>query len=100
MLLISLSFVPFRKYLLPLITGTALTSIPCAAQPIFFKVNSTPYDTQMTRVHAVLMSDSNYSAGQLSISTVNGWINELRAIPYAFSQKWKTPAEVESSADA
>jgi predicted transglutaminase-like cysteine proteinase len=50
----------------------------------------------MTRIAPVLFSKSAIANQNLSLTLVNHWIEELRAIPYGFSPEWKTPEEVES----
>lgn len=74
-----------------------LTSISCFAQSTFFQVPSTPYDRQMTRIRPTLTSSDGRSTSRISMLTVNQWMNRLREIPYGFSRRWKTPAEVESA---
>lgn len=66
------------------------------AQPIFFTVASTPYDRQMSAISPILNSPAGPLAGRTSVTTVNQWITSLRAIPYQYSQQWKTPAQVHS----
>ena len=54
MIFISLTpFVPKRLFLF-FAAATCLSCVSCFAQPVFFAVNSTPYDNQMIRVRAVL----------------------------------------------
>jgi predicted transglutaminase-like cysteine proteinase len=92
-------FVPRRLFLF-FAAATCLSCVSCFAQPVFFAVNSTPYDNQMIRVHAVLQRGKTAQNTEISLRLVNHWIENLRAIPYAFSTQWKTPAEVESAAAA
>ena len=72
-------------------------STSCFAQPIFLTVANTPYDHQMIPVSRVLNSPAGHLAGQTSLTTINQWIINLRAIPYQYSRQWKTPAEVSSA---
>jgi len=100
MILISIQPFAARK-LWPFIVGLiCLFSISCFAESAYFSVNSTPYDRQMTRICPVLLSQSDAAKQNLSLSLVNHWIEDLRAIPYGFTPEWKTPAEVESGAFA
>ncbi len=59
-------------------------------------VSTTPYDNQMRRIRPVLETAPE-ATQQLSVRLVNEWIGSLRAIPYGFSQLWKTPSEVDRS---
>jgi hypothetical protein len=77
-----------------------LASLPCFAQAVYVNVSSTPYDKQMTRIHPVLISKAKADKQELSLGLVNHWIEDLRAIPYAFSMDWKVPAEVQSGTAA
>ena len=95
MLLISISPLRFGKSLRSLLAGIGLTAICCFAQTMFFAVDSTPYDHQMTRVYPTLAA--HYPATWISIVTINQWISSLRAMPYQYSSQWKTPAEVQSA---
>ena len=100
MILISIQPFVARK-LWPFIVGLiCLFSISCFAESVYFSVNSTPYDRQMSRICPVLLSQSDAGKQNLSLSLVNHWIEDFRAIPYGFSREWKTPAEVESAAFA
>jgi predicted transglutaminase-like cysteine proteinase len=67
----------------------------CLAEPAFFAVKSTPYDRQMTRVRPILQTEPSTHNTEVSLRLVNHWIEDLRAIPYGFSQQWKTPRELE-----
>ena len=75
-----------------LISGS--TSIGLA-QSTYFPVASTPYDRQMERVKPTLEAPSLYSLYGPSLTAVNQWMIELRAMPYRYSREWKTPLEVE-----
>lgn len=53
----------------------------------------------MGRIRPVLLSlKSNRSEQQISLALVSHWIEDLRGIPYGFSQEWKMPREVEAGA--
>src|SRR4029077_2907583 len=43
----------------------------------------------------ILISVSRHKDESISISLVNHWIGNLRAIPYGFSTEWKTPEGVQ-----
>lgn len=83
-----------------LVIWAGLTSIPNLALSALLPVNATPYDRQMRRVHSVLTAPGQPAPGQISLITVNQWMDRLRAIPYEFSPHWKTPGEVNSAASA
>ena len=95
MILISISPYPPKKLLLLVAALICLSCFTCFGESVYLKVNSTPYDKQMTRIRSVLFTKT-VSKDDLSLGTVNRWIEGLREIPYGFSQEWKTPAEVES----
>jgi predicted transglutaminase-like cysteine proteinase len=96
MVLISISPYSPTRLLLLLAAAICLSCISVFAQPILFTVKSTPYDNQMSRITPILQTARMEQRGQISLTLVNHWMENLRAIPYAFSQQWKTPAEVES----
>lgn len=100
MVLISLPHLRFRQFLFTLVACVAGASISCFAQHTFVAVNSTPYDRQMARIGPVLNTTPHYPPGALSPATINGWINDLYAVPYAYCPQWKTPTEVQSGAFA
>jgi hypothetical protein len=97
MVLVSIRPYPVKKIFLVLIGLICLSSISCFAQSLYFKVSSTPYDKQMTRIRPVLFCKSGGARQNLSLALVNHWIEDIRAIPYGFIPEWKTPAEVESA---
>jgi predicted transglutaminase-like cysteine proteinase len=70
------------------------------ADALLFTVSSTPYDRQMERIRPVLTAPTHDAGSQVSLSTVNHWMADLRAIPYGFTMHWKTPAEAQSGAPA
>jgi uncharacterized protein YjfI (DUF2170 family) len=75
---------------------SAFVSISCFAQPVFFPVQSTPYDRQMTRVRPVLNSGEATAPRPIPLNAVNDWMTHLRAVPYRFSPFWQTPLEINS----
>jgi hypothetical protein len=72
-------------------------AVSCFAETMFFAVDSTPYDGQMTRVSQVLNAGGGPRLGQTSLVALNRWISRLRAMPYRYSKRWKTPGEVKSA---
>ena len=80
--------------LLALFLGANAT--PCPAQPIFLTVASTPYDRQMSPIFPVLNSPGGPQADRMSLTTINRWMTNLRAIRYRYSPEWKTPGQVNS----
>lgn len=96
--------ISIRPYSAPKLGLTALTilflsCLSAFAQSAYITVNSTPYDRQMTRIRPILTSASARH-NEVSLSLVNNWIGNLRAIPYGFSMEWKTPEEVQLGAYA
>ena len=67
------------------------------AQSAFVEITSTPYDRQMERIQPTLTEPSAYAIYGPSLSVVNGWMIELRAMPYRYSREWRTPFEVEAT---
>lgn len=51
----------------------------------------------MARVSAVLNATINPTPSQTSLEDINEWMSQLRAMPYRYSKKWNTPAEVNSA---
>lgn len=96
MVLISIYPFTLRRLFFFLLALLSLCSVSAFGESVYFKVDSTPYDRQMSRITPVLFSKVNTADQNLSLSLVNHWIEGLRAIPYGFSSEWKTPAEVES----
>ena len=70
------------------------------ADALLFTVSSTPYDRQMERIRPVLTGSTHSTGSQVSVTIVNQWMADLRAIPYGFTTFWKTPAEAQSGAPA
>lgn len=100
MITVSITPYRFRKILVLGALLASLISISCFAGSSFTPVPRTPYDHQMSRIECVLAAKAKAPKEVVSLSLVNHWIQDLRAIPYGFSMEWKTPAEVESGAAA
>jgi predicted transglutaminase-like cysteine proteinase len=98
MVLVSLSRFRFfrRGWWLPVACLAGMT-ISGFAQPVFFAVKSTPYDRQMARVQPVLLAPPHDSVGRIQLAQLNRWMSSLRDMPYRYSKRWKTPAEVNSA---
>ena len=94
MILVSLSPFSFRRYVAFGAIALVICCVSCFAQPLLLSVKSTPYDRQMVRIQPVLQTAAR-TQREISLDVVNRWIGNLRAIPYGFSQEWKTPSEVE-----
>jgi predicted transglutaminase-like cysteine proteinase len=77
------------------LTLFCLSCLSAFAQSNYITVNSTPYDRQMTRIRPILTSGAAHKDQTVSLTLVNNWIGNLRAIPYGFSTEWKTPEEVQ-----
>jgi hypothetical protein len=100
--MVTISIRPYTLRKLSLV-GLTLFSLSCLsafAQSGYITVNSTPYDRQMTRIRPVLTSAVEHNDKGLSLTLVNNWMGNLRAIPYGFSMEWKTPEEVQLGAYA
>ena len=54
----------------------------------------------MSRICPVLFTKSESGQHGLSLAIVDHWIEDLRGIPYGFTQEWKTSSEVESGSAA
>ncbi|HEX4639311.1 MAG TPA: hypothetical protein VH170_07485 [Chthoniobacterales bacterium] len=87
-----------RKFFLSAILVGSTSFIQ--AQPAFFEVRSTPYDRQMSRVEMTFAPISSYPVGGPSLTLVNDWMIQLRAMPYRYSHEWRTPFEVEHAGAA
>jgi len=96
MITVSISPYRFRRIFLFIVFLASLASLSCFAGSTFLPVSNTPYDHQMGRIRPVLCSKTAASKEMVSLSLVNHWIQDLRAIPYGFAMEWKTPSEVES----
>jgi predicted transglutaminase-like cysteine proteinase len=53
----------------------------------------------MARIRPVLTASAQ-EAGDVSLTTVNQWMKQLRGIPYGYQLFWKTPAETQSGGPA
>ena len=95
MILISIQPFALKKMFAFFATIICLSTASCFAATMFLSVEATPYDRQMSRIRPILSSPKS-SASQVSLSTVNQWMEDLRDIPYGYHMEWKTPAEVQS----
>lgn len=73
----------------------ALAMLVVRSEAQLQKVSATPYDRQMTPVRAIL-ENTPQGSGQWSMSEVNFYMRNLRAIPYQYSTNWKTPEQVQT----
>ncbi len=87
------TFAP-RKMLALLISVVCLVTASTFASSLLLPVEATPYDRQMSRIRPFLASTNTSARSQLSLATVNRWMEDLRGIPYGYHMEWKTPAEV------
>ena len=97
MVLVSLHPRRLQKALFALAAGFGLLGVPCFAQALLFTVPSTPYDGQMLRVARVLKAPASSKTDANSLVALNSWMSGLRAMPYQYSPKWKTPRELRVS---
>lgn len=99
MVFISLQPFAIKRVSLLIAAIVCLLTASCFADSVFLTVDSTQNNRQMGRIRPVLLSlKSNHSEHQISLALVNYWIEDLRGIPYGFSQEWKTQREVEANA--
>lgn len=96
----SLPSLNVRRHFLSVTALLGLTASSCLAQPLFFPVESTPYDNQMARVQPILASVTPQPAEEISILIINQWMAQLRHVRYRYSKEWQTPAEVAESREA
>ncbi len=74
-----------------------LSTASCFAASVFLSVQNTPYDRQMIRIRPILLANVGKATGRdVSLTTVNRWIEDLRDIPYGYHTEWRTPVEVQS----
>ncbi|MEP6603642.1 MAG: hypothetical protein ABJB69_06830 [Spartobacteria bacterium] len=97
MILISLRPLRFKKFLASLTPGFGPLALCAFAQPVFLPVQSTPYDRQMTRVRSVLATPPAAHSHVIPMLVVNQWMTKLRGLPYHYSLRWKTPAEINAA---
>jgi predicted transglutaminase-like cysteine proteinase len=100
MVLISINPFNVRKIFLLTAGLICLSSVACFADSTLLSVSTTPYDRQMTRIQTVLTSRTTSHQQNISLTLVNQWMADLRAIPYGFTPEWKTPVEVQTGAVA
>lgn len=96
MILISIQPFALKKILAFAAALICLSTASCFASAVFFSVQSTPYDRQMSRIRPILLGERLGKEQPLSLSLVNQWMEDLRDIPYRYHSEWKTPAEVQS----
>lgn len=96
MVLISIQPFALKKFLVFAAALVCLSTASCFASAVFFSVQSTPYDRQMSRIRPVLLTERAGSEQQPSLALVNYWMEDLRDIPYGYHPEWKTPVEVQS----
>lgn len=96
MILISIQPFALKKLFALAATVLCLSTASCFASSMFMSVDSTPYDRQMSRIRPVLLGGKSASGQQVSLSTVNQWMGDLRDIPYGYQLEWKTPNEVQT----
>jgi hypothetical protein len=95
MVFISLQPFAVKRVFLLVAAIVCLLTASCFADSVFLTVGSTPSAGQMGRIWPVLLSPkSNRSEHQISFALVNHWIEDMRGIPYGFSQEWKRPEEM------
>jgi predicted transglutaminase-like cysteine proteinase len=87
--------ISFKKALWFLIVTLGWTSVGFS-QSTYLEVDSTPYDRQMARVQPTLTAPSGYTFDGISLTLVNDWMSQLRAMPYRHSRQWPTPSEVQA----
>jgi hypothetical protein len=97
MVLISLHPRRWQKALFSLVASAGLAALSCVGQTMLFKVDSTPYDGQMTRVAQVVHRPSAMHSDRASFLLLDSWMTALRSMPYEYSPKWRTPREVLST---
>jgi hypothetical protein len=94
--MVLVNIVPFgpRRILLLAAAFSALSIATCFADSLLVTAKKTPYDHQMARIQPALNVPTSLHRSVLTLSLVNQWIGELRAIPYSYSMEWKTPNEI------
>lgn len=83
----------FNCFQFPILACVVLVST-ASAGPIFYPVESTPYDHQMFRVQPILAADDWQQTDNVPLAVVDQWMNKLRRIRYQYSKQWQTPLEV------
>jgi predicted transglutaminase-like cysteine proteinase len=85
-----------KRNLLVAAVLTLSVTTSSVADPLLVSVKATPYDRQMSRIRRVLASAHQSSSDRVSLLMVNGWMSELRDVPYQYKRTWQTPGEVDS----
>lgn len=88
-----------RSLLLLALLALALPGLAQAQSSISFEpVSNTPYDSQMTRVESFMRTNASNPGDDIpTLDQVNGWMRQLKAIPYQYTNSWKTPGEMKAS---
>jgi hypothetical protein len=94
MVFASLTLPRLRRCILPIVC-IVFTSISCFGATAFLTVPSTPYDRQMVRVFPALNSANTQRPDSISLLAVSHLMMQLRNMPYEYSSRWQTPAEVD-----
>lgn len=97
MVSVSPSSLRLKTGFLWLIACAGSAAITCSAQATYFLVDSTPYDRQMARICDTLATPPPASAHRLSWIKINQWMAALHEMPYRYSKRWRTPAEIRSA---
>jgi transglutaminase-like putative cysteine protease len=97
MVLRSLPLFRAHRFFSTLIACSWLVSVSGFAQTMFLTVDCTPYDQQMTRVSNILNADTGPRISRTSLAALNHWMSRLRAMPYHYSPRWRTPEEMKSA---
>lgn len=100
MIFVSVNPFALKRFFLFLLAAIGFSCVSCFGETLLLNVKNTPYDKQMSRIRAVLLTESEGTEGDVSLALVNRWIGGLRSIPYGFTRQWKTPEETESGAPA
>jgi len=97
MVLQTLSPWRFIRFFSSLLVCLGFIPVCASAQPMFFAVDSTPYDRQMEWVRPVLASVALQPTYGIPLDLVNQWMSQLRDIPYQYSRQWQVPAEINAA---
>jgi predicted transglutaminase-like cysteine proteinase len=87
--------ISFKKALWFLVVTLSWTSVGFS-QSTYLEVDSTPYDRQMARVQPTLTAPAGHTFDGISLTLINEWMSQLRAMPYRHSREWPTPSEVQA----
>lgn len=75
-----------------------LTSTPLFAQTgfSFAPTDTTPYDSQLDRIEHLLLAARRAPDVIPTLEQVNHWMNQLKCVPYKYSNVWQTPEEMKA----